>query len=261
MTDAEMFLIDGMTWSFSRINSYSNCPYGWYLNYIECMPKKSSFFSEYGTLMHKLLEGYAKQEIDVFEIADIYKDSYDAEVATEAPYNKYVDLRESYFQKGLDYLNSFDLELDKYNVLGVEKEVRFNLDGYDIVGYIDLLLRDKETGEITILDHKSADIKILKSGKVSKTDADHFDEFKKQLYLYSHAVLEEYGRVDYLCWNLFKSQNSIKIPWVKEEYNESLKWAVDTINNIKQDMLWLPKQSFYFCQNICDQRDNCEYKE
>lgn len=29
-------VISGMTWSFSRLKSYDQCPYEWYQNYIEC---------------------------------------------------------------------------------------------------------------------------------------------------------------------------------------------------------------------------------
>ena len=68
MTDFE-----NMTWSFSRVNSYNTCPYAWYLNYIEKNRDEGSAFSEVGTLIHEILEKYAKGELSLFEISDYYE--------------------------------------------------------------------------------------------------------------------------------------------------------------------------------------------
>lgn len=195
----------------------------------------------------------------LFELADYYTEHFSDVVSCKAPKNKYVDIFQSYFNKGLEYFNNFDLDLDQYEVLGVEKEVRFKLDGYDFIGFIDLLLRDKETGEITILDHKSASIKILKNGNISKSDQQHFREFVRQLMLYSKAVMEEYGRVDYLEWNMFKDMNRIKIPWTPEDYDEATKWAIDTIHDIEKETEWNPSPDQFFCCNLCG-LDFCEYR-
>lgn len=255
------FLLGTMIWSFSRLNLFYQCPYGWKLHYLECNKGVESSFGQFGSFCHKCLEMYAKGELDIFNISQFYEDHYCDEVTVEFPYNKYVDMGISYYEKGLDYFNNIDFDLSKYEILGVEKEVRFKVGKYDMIGYIDLLLREKETDKIIILDHKSASLKILKSGKISKTDQAHFLEFKRQLYLYSKAVIAEYGRVDYLEWNMFKDQNNIKIPWDKEEYEEALKWAEDTIHLIEREIEWKPKVDFFYCNNLCGQRFNaCPYK-
>lgn len=252
-----------MTWSFSRLNSYWHCAYEWKLHYIECNPSKTSAMAQFGSLIHKILEMYLKGELSFFDLSDYYMEHFDLEVTEPFPYNKYVDLRESYYQKGLDYLDNINLILDEYEILGVEKEVRFELGGRDFVGYIDLLLRNKNTGEITILDHKSASLKILKNGKVSKTDDAHFQEFKRQLYLYSIPVIKEYGTVSYLKWNLFKEQKFLEIPWNEEEYQEAIKWAEDTLKAIENEKDWLPNTSNqFYCRYLCGQRMNaCEFKQ
>lgn len=251
-----------MTWSFSRVNSYaSNCPYEWYLHYMECNKGDESSFGQFGSFCHKCLELYAKGELDIISISKYYEDHYCDEVTIEFPYNKYVDMGISYYEKGLDYFNNMDFDLSKYEILGVEKKVEFKIGKYDFVGFIDLLLKEKETGKIIILDHKSASLKILKSGKISKSDQAHFLEFKRQLYLYSKAVIEEYGKVDFLEWNMFKDQNDIRIPWDEKEYNEALTWAEDTIHAIENEIEWRPNPSYYYCNNLCSQRFNaCPYK-
>ena len=255
------FLLDTMTWSFSRLNSFYNCRYEWKLRYIDCNKSENGFFGEYGSLIHKILEKYEKGELSLFELNDYYEEHFSESVPHDAPPNKYVDIKQSYYEKGIDYFNNIDLDLDKYEVLGVEKEVRFQIAGKDFVGYIDLLLKEKETGKIIILDHKSASIKILKNGKVSKSDQEHVREFIRQLCLYAIPIIEEYGHVDELWWNLFKDKNWLKMPFNKGDYDEAIKWAEDTLTLIENEKNWFPNPDSYYCNFLCGQRNHaCEYK-
>ena len=240
------FLLDTMQWSFSRLNAYYNCPYEWKMHYLECNKSENGFFGEYGSLIHKILEKYAKGELSIFELNQYYEENFSDEILHDAPPNKYVDIKQSYYDKGEDYLNNIDLDLDRYEILGVEKKVTFKINNKDFVGYIDLLVRDKETNEIIIIDHKSASIKILKSGKISKSDQQHFLEFKRQLYLYSIPIIEEYGSVSKLKWNMFKDKKWIEIPWDKNECEEAIQWAKDTLKLIENESEWSPNPDFYY---------------
>ena len=255
------FIIDGMTWSFSRLNSFYNCPYEFYLHYIECNPSEGGFFSEYGSFMHKILEKYEKDELSLFDLNQYYEDNFSLEVVHDAPPNKNTDIKQDYYDKGLEYLNEIDLNLDDYEVLGVEKKVEFEISDKKFVGYIDLLVRDKQTGEIIIIDHKSAKIKRLKNGAISKKDQKHFLDFKRQLYLYSIPIIKEYGAVSKLKWNMFRDRSWMEIPWKREEYDEAIQWAKDTLELIAQECMWLPRPDFYYCHYLCGQRNHaCEYK-
>ena len=258
----DKFIIDTMVWSYSRLEAYHQCPYGFYLKYVQCNKGEPNFFGQYGSLMHKILEKYEKEELSIFEISEYYEDNFHKEVTREAPKNKYIDIRQSYFDKGLEYLDNIDLVLDDYDILGIEKEVKFKIEGYDMIGYIDLLLKDKKTGDIIVLDHKSGSLKFKKNGELSKSELGHIEGFKRQLYLYSIAVIDEYGiRPKYLKWNLFKDRNWYEIKFNNEEFENAKKWAVDTIKAIEQETEWLPKSSAYFCRNLCDMRNSaCEYK-
>lgn len=259
--EGEEFIIDAMTWSFSRLNSFYNCPHEWYMQYIEANRGENGFFGEFGGACHKVLEKYAKGEISIFDVTDEYEKQFSADVVHDAPPNKYVDLMESYYNKGHDYFDNIDLDLDGFEVLGVEKEVNFEIAGKPFVGYIDLLLKEKSTGKIIILDHKSASIKVLKNGSVSKSDQEHFLEFKRQLYLYAIPVIAEYGRVDELWWNLFKQRDWIKIPFKWEDYKEAVKWAEDTIKLIETEKDFPCNPDFFYCNYLCSQRNQaCEFK-
>lgn len=259
----DSFIIDTMTWSFSRLNSFDNCPYEWRLNYIDNEKQKDNFFAQFGSLCHGILEDYAKNKLSLFEVSDAYEDRFPKMVTEPAPWNKNGDMLDTYYEKGLDYFNNIDLDIDNYEILGVEKKVEFEIDGIPMIGYIDLLLKNKETGEITILDHKSGSLKFKKNGSLSnaKDNKAHELEFKRQLYLYSVAVIEEYGHVDYLEWNLFKDRKHYKIPWNKKEFDEAKDWAIKTIEKIKAERVWGVNKDYYYCNHLCSQRTNCPHRK
>ena len=251
-----------MVWSFSRLSAFHQCPYGFWLKYMQCNEGSPNFFGQYGSFIHSILEKYERGELSIFEISQFYIDNFNNYITCDAPNNKYVSIRDTYFDKGLNYLDNIDLVLDKYFILGIEKEVKFNIGKYEMIGYIDLLLEDKITHDITILDHKSASIKFKKNGDVSKSDLGHVLNFKRQLYLYSLSVFDEYGKYPkYLEWNLFKDCNKLNVEFDIEEFNQAIKWAEDTVGQIENETLWLPNPSQFFCYNICDMRFcACEYK-
>lgn len=269
--DEDSFIIGTMTYSFSRLNSFYTCPYEWHQDYIECAEKDGSAQAQFGSLIHTILELYEKGELDIFDLSQYYEDHFNEVITYDFPPNKYVDLRDKYYNAGLEYLDNIDLDLTSYDVLGIEHRVDFKIGDYDCIGFIDLLLQDKTTGEITILDHKSASIGILKSGKIAKKDIDHFESFKRQLYLYAKPVIEQYGHVDKLKWNLFKERSYIEIPFNQSEYEAALNWASDTISKIESETEWGLNPEFlkaksedkyppFYCMSLCSQRYHCPYK-
>ena len=262
MTNEERrFVIDMMTWSYSRISSFENCPWEWLQSRIEDPGNNlDSCYSQFGSLCHELLEGYAKGEIDLFDLPQLYEERFNDAVTEFFPFSKTKDFRQEYYNKGYDYFCNFEGIPEKYEILGVEKKVEFEIEKYSFIGFIDLLLRTKETDEITILDHKSSTIKFKKDGSISKASLPKFEEFQKQLYLYSIPVIEEYGRCDYLEWNLFKDQGSIKIPWKFEDYEAAKKWAVNSIHKIEEETEWPSKPDYMYCRYLCSKRLNCPYK-
>ena len=51
------------------------------------------------------------------------------------------------------------------------------------------------------------------------------------------------------------------IPFKQEEYEEAIKWAEDTLKEIREEELWFPNPDFYYCHYICNQRMCCPYKQ
>ena len=253
------FIISTFTWSFSRLESFYTCKYGWKKKYIDCEDGENNVFAEYGTLCHSLLEAYSKGELDAFDLASQYEERFDPEVPDRFPPNKFVDLRESYYNKGLGYFESFSGILPmEYEALGVEKKVTFEIAGKPFVGYIDLLAKTDD-GSVIVVDHKSASSKWTKSGKPAKSFADKMQMYRRQLYLYSKALIDSGIKPDYLCWNFFNDCYTYMIPFEQADYEEAIQWAEDTIRLIETETEFEPNIDFFFCHYICDHRNNCEH--
>ena len=67
-----------MRWSYSRLSSYRNCPYEFYLNYILNDPDlylpEGNFYAENGSLGHEVLEKVFRKELSADQAAEYYVD-------------------------------------------------------------------------------------------------------------------------------------------------------------------------------------------
>lgn len=250
--------IDKMVWSFSRVNS-SSCMYSWFLSYLEGNEGEENAYAQFGIICHQTIEKFLKGELSIFDAANYFEENYPLIVTKQ---NKHCEIGSTRYQLALEYFQNINFDFDKYEILGVEKECLFKVGDYNFKGYIDALYRDRETGEIIIRDHKTSRFKYKVSGDISKKDLETFDHYKKQELLYAIPVIEEYGRVDYLTWNMLCDHREIKIPFNKDEFEQAQQWAINSIKTIEQEMLWLPDDSnVFFCNNLCNHRGYCPYKK
>lgn len=250
--------LDNMIWSFSRIKTYEQCPYSFYLKYIEECDGDSNFYADNGKLIHKTLEKIFKGELSLDDAPGFYIDEFE-NICSDAS----VFATESLFNACLDFLCEYDFNIfNDYEVLGVEKECRFNVGKYHFRGYIDLLLRKKDTSEIVVWDHKSSAYPMKKDGvHVLKMYADKFKSYKHQMYLYSKQVIDEYKiKPSKITWLHFKDQKTVTIDFDDNEYKESLSWAENIIGKIYRDNKFMPDESYMFCKKLCAFRSGeCEY--
>lgn len=256
MNEDYSFIIENFEWSFSRINSFSTCPYGWLKQYVLNEERESGYYGEYGSYIHKILEMYFKGELEIYELASYYEEHYYENVVSLPP-PKPIDLAERYYEEGKAFLENFDFPHDKYEILGVEKEVKFNIDGFNFLGYIDLLLKDKTNNEVIIVDYKSSD--PYKKGKTP--DKGKIEEYKKQQYLYAYGIHNEFGFYPskLVLW-FFRLDKQYKIEFNEEECKKSTEWAINEINKIMKETEFKPLSSYWYCSYLCSVRNSCEFK-
>jgi RecB family exonuclease len=240
-----------MVWSFSRLNSFLQCPHQFKTQYIDCEKGIQNFFAEYGSHCHDILEKFSKNEAEIYELANIYQNTFRENINFTAPPNKFVDLNKSYYDSGLEYFENFE-GFGDYEIVGVEKAVSFKINNIKVKGYIDLLLKDKE-GNLHIVDHKSSDPKSAKSEKAM--------EYWKQMTLYSIGVFEEYGVYPVkLHINAFRKHQWFTVDFNISQVDEIKKWVIDTVDKIMKETKFAPLSDKYFCNFLCNFRNICEYK-
>lgn len=247
-------LIDDMVWSFSRVESYENCPHRWYLRYIRRCKESDRFYSSYGSFLHKLIEQYYNGVLSKEEILTTFLRDFKKEVRGFRPK---ASTLQKFIDGAVEYLKNF--EPFPYKMVAVEKKVEFEIEGIKFIGYIDFLGQD-EDGEFVVIDNKSRDLKP-RSGRAKPTVKDkELDDILRQLYVYSVAVEQEYGKLPKaLCINCFRTGVFITEPFNMEAYEESKRWVLEKISEIREDTDFEPKPNVFSCFWICGVSDNCEY--
>lgn len=249
-------LIEQMVWSYSRLSAFRDCPYKFFLRHISRVKDEDRFYASYGSFIHKLIEKYYNGELPKEKLQTEFLVGFSNEVKGKRPKKELV---QKYIQKGAEYFKSF--EPFPYKPIGIEKKVEFKLGDYDFIGYIDYLGED-EDGELVVIDNKSRGLKP-RSKRATPTKNDQLiDSMLKQLYLYSGAVKQEYGKFPKkLCFNCFKAGTFIEEPFSVEAYEAAVKWALETIEEIKEEEEFLPNPEYFGCTNICGVSGECIYYE
>lgn len=246
-------LIEDMRWSYSRITSFERCPYGWFLHYIHGSQEDDLFYSSFGSFMHKLLERYYKGKATPEELESEFFINFSDKVKGERPKNI-----SNYIEQGSAFLKN--LKPLPYRIVGVEERVKFQIEDKTFVGVIDLLCKSGD--EYIIIDHKSHKLVPRTGKKPAKKSDEELDQYLRQLYLYSAAVEQKYGKLPTkLCFNCFMNNQFIEEPFVQERYEDVKKWAVREIRMIEGADEFYPLYEWFYCKNICGQHENCCYFE
>lgn len=252
-----------MRWSYSRLSSFHHCPYEFYLNYILHDPdlylSEGNFFAENGSLCHEILEKIFKKELSVEDAAEYYVNHID-----DICYKTRQSTMDKKFENCAEYFSNVDFSwLEQYEILGVEKEMHFQINGFDFIAFIDLLIMDKDTGDIIVIDHKSSAYPLTKTGKVSKSHEETFAGYKRQAYIYAHAVHEKYGVFPTaMAWNYFADGGKwVEIEFNKSMYDEVMRWVENTLIQIYQEKDYPANPDFFYCTNLCNFRNSCEYAQ
>ena len=250
-------------WSHSRIACFCQCKYEFYLKYILkdklLYPPIDNYYAEVGVFVHDILAQIFQGKLTTEEALAYYSKNYDDSIKNPTK----DSIMFNNFMKIADYFADLDLtNLKNYDIIGVELEERFKVGNNNFVGYIDLLLRDKADGKLILIDHKSSAYPFTKKGTVKKAEINHFETYKRQMYLYSHAIYQQFGEFPKeIVWNHFKDGGQLAvIPFKKEEYDEIIAWFEKTIEEITAEEAFEEHEDFFYCHNLCNFRRCCEYK-
>lgn len=240
-------------WSYSRLQQFHSCKYGWLLKYVFEVPQRRLFFSEYGKLMHELVAGVLSGKATWQAAETEYTRQFHGVLQHHGPPGS---IRSRYFMDGLRYFQEYGANLQGVQPLAVESYVEFDVGSHPFCRYIDLIARD-ENNALCVIDHKSRTLKE-RGGRRVKSNA-LLDEYLRQLYLYSIPVGTKFGQPDYLVFNCFRSGTLVKEPFSHAAFEETIAWALQTIEGILQESDWLPCEDTWKCHYLCDMAEQCEY--
>lgn len=252
-------ILDKMVWSFSRLHTYESCPYAFYLKYIiESKDGISNFYAENGKAMHEVLCNLALGKLPIENAISEYINKFDMICETVAP-----STMDKTCEKCCDYLCELEpLDPERYEVIGAEVKLEFEIEGFKFVGYADLILKDKSRIVVILTDHKSADHFFKKDGITPLANQrENFEAYSKQMYLYCKGIEVKYGILPDECvWNHFKDGGATsKIKFNKDDYIKTQEWAVSTIKNIYKDKMFQANPQYFMCKQLCDFREDCDY--
>ncbi len=153
------------------------------------------------------------------------------------------------YQQGYDYFLNFNGFGDEWEIVSTEEKFLTDIGGYVFSGIGDLVVRNKNTGKYKVIDHKTKSEASMKR---------EFKTYKKQLYVYARYVHEKFGEYpETMSFNMIKADEPIEVPFIMEEYEETMRWIVEVIEDIIMETDWLVSPSPYFCQFICGVKKNC----
>ena len=176
---------------------------------------------------------------------------------------KTKDKMKDSFDKCLEFFEILNKDyIEKYEVLGVERKISTMIGDTPFTGYIDLLIRKKDTGEIILIDHKSSGYPLNLNGTVKNSKQKQFEGYKKQMYVYSKWIIETYGTPpSKIIWNHFKDSKIAEVKFDRKEFEDTISWCKNLIKKINKDVTFEPNKDFFFCSQLCSYRECCEYRE
>ncbi|MFA5333570.1 MAG: PD-(D/E)XK nuclease family protein [Candidatus Nanoarchaeia archaeon] len=240
-----------MIYSHSSISSFKQCPYKFKLRYIDkIIPEvKQTVEAFMGGIVHEVLEELYKDvslgKLPEFselqaKLVEKWKNCWTNDILIV----KEGMVKENYFESALRFLKNYYDTYCPFNqgeILGVEEKITINIEGKELVGYIDRL--EKRGDEYYIIDYKTNN--WLKSQE--DIDADN------QLATYQIAVMEKYSTDKVvLNWHFLNFNELLQSKRTKEQIEALKKELVNSINIIES------AKEFNTCKSrLCDW---CEYK-
>ena len=273
-------------WSFSKLSSYHNCAYAWYLTYVLHEKGEDNVYGVLGNSIHDCLESMCKDEMTIEEAKEKFKQDYDMckflgmNFPTENTEKKYI----------YDIEHAFDFFEKPKGRLEEERYIEFEIENKKFRGYVDLIIFDDEKKTIQVLDWKS-------SSRFSKRDLESHKVF--QLILYSMYLEKEYP--DYKILNpvfymlkyarvkndvtgresireridIDDTIHEVLEPYIVEvQYNDNMKDKLKQyINEVTLDIAfndeeeesdWYPtveelRNNTFYCKNLCGHKKKCKF--
>ncbi len=240
--------------SFSQLRQVEQCPYAAYLLKTLDIEPVENGFAQAGTLAHQILAMWAKGQANISDLPEIWSHEFSKRVTVPFPaFLAVKGYEQKLFNSVLTYFQGFK-GFPGFDVIGAEKEFTSSLAGERFTGIVDLILCNKDTGKLMLVDHKSSSLSSFRRDR---------DAMYRQLLLYSKYCADTYGQFpEVLYFNLFKENTFDQKTFAPEEYVSARIWAEEQITRMKDMDLsdWLETRPDLFrCTALCSCRHECPF--
>jgi len=244
-------------YSHSRLSTFEQCPLKFKYRYIDkIIPEiEKSIEAHLGSSVHDTLEWlYIEVKNGNLPTLDDtivhYSEAWQKDYKPELIIVKKELTAKDYFNKGIQFLIDYYTKHQPFQdgTLELEKEIRLNLDEqgkYKIMGFIDRLVKNKETGEYEIHDYKTANSLPTQE----KIDQD------RQLALYAIAIKQLFGQDKEVCliWHYLAHNKKICSRRTNQQLELLKQETLDLVRKIESTTEF-PHNKTKLC-------DWCEYKQ
>lgn len=223
----------GMIWSYSRLGTYHNCTYEYYLSRIMKYKSEDNIYSKCGSVAHDILEDFYNNRISYEKMIDKFNDDF---LIIEMSDFKFSSDDEKNLKMRQKYKNCINHFFKNHKIVNekvlTEREIWIDIDGNIFIGYVDAI--HKEGDYYIITDYKTSSITEYKGKKLH--------DKQKQLLLYALGLNQLGVPLDKIKirWNFLKYTNvsyQLKNGKIKTSQAERHKW-VDAIKTpLKKDIL------------------------
>jgi len=250
-------ILQTMNFSNSSINSYTTCAYQFKLTYLDKVPKIGNFWGDFGSFIHHVIEQYFKGKLEIWEMLDYYQKEFANNIKNSPP----VFMRNAwndYYDAGYEFFKNFDFDREEFEIVQLEDFIKGTDRGIGVVIKPDIIIKDKNTGEITILDFKTSEIK----NKQGKTDQKKLDGYKAQLNLYAYFLFQ-FKDIEIKKAKLLFIRSNTSVEWDYDQYlaQDTLDKFIETAKIIQQTEKWPYNNSnSFFCLNLCSVSPSCEFR-
>ena len=244
-------------YSHSKLSAFEQCPLKFKYRYIDkIVPKiEKSIETHLGKAVHDTLEWLYTSVKDKIiptldEVIIYYSKKWEKDFSHDIKIINQEFTHKDYFNKGIQFLIEYYTKHHPFDdgTIELEKKILLNLDEnnkYRIIGYIDRLVKNLQTGEYEIHDYKTA------NNLPRQEDVDN----DRQLALYAIAIKKLFGQDEEIClvWHYLAHNKKITSKRTNEQLEQLRKETIELINKIESTTEFNPCVG-----KLCKW---CEYKE
>jgi|TARA_B100000287_G_scaffold231601_1_gene218066 RecB family exonuclease len=185
--------------SYSQFSQWDKCPQMWKLNYLDKLGTfQGNIYTIFGSALHETIQAYLVayynktiKIADSLPLGDILQyrmeENYkQTKENSEVPVEVTLEEMKSFYQDGLNIIEEFLKRKNSYfpkkdhELLGIELDIDFNLPkDMRFVGFMDVVIHNKKTGRVRIIDIKTSTHGWNKYMKADKNKTNQLLLYKK----------------------------------------------------------------------------------